>query len=116
MASLHRYLKYNENVVFNISRVGGLHWERSSWAGPHGEERGKKYGDYCQERRAQCGEGNKESGAHCGLQGHSIVEPTNWIRNRSPLHDRRRDGRFDEAQVSNTNCSKLSNRVWSFSF
>jgi len=38
--------KYNESVVFNISRVGCLCWERSSWAGPHGEERGEKHGDY----------------------------------------------------------------------
>ena len=38
--------KYNESVVFNISRVGCLRWQRSSWACPHGEERGEKHGDY----------------------------------------------------------------------
>ena len=38
--------KYNEGVVFSISRVGHLRWERPSWACPHGEERGEKYGDY----------------------------------------------------------------------
>ena len=39
-------LKDNESVVFNISRVGCLRWQRSSWACPHGEERGEKHGDY----------------------------------------------------------------------
>jgi hypothetical protein len=38
--------KYNESVVFNISRVGCLRWQRSSWACPQGEERGEKHGDY----------------------------------------------------------------------
>ena len=38
--------KYNESVVFSISRIGGLRWQRLSWACPHREERGEKYGDY----------------------------------------------------------------------
>ena len=38
--------KYNESVVFSISRFGRLRWQRSSWACPHSEERGEKYGDY----------------------------------------------------------------------
>jgi hypothetical protein len=46
MASLQRYLKYNESVVFSISRVGALRWEPPSWACPHGEKRSEKYGDY----------------------------------------------------------------------
>ena len=66
--------KYNESVVFSISRIGHLRWQRSSWACPHGEERGEKYGDYREERRAQCGEGHKESCPHCGLHVHAIVE------------------------------------------
>jgi hypothetical protein len=59
MASLQRYLKYDESVVFSISRVGGLRWQPSSWACPHGEECSEKYGDYRQERRTQCGERHK---------------------------------------------------------
>ena len=66
--------KYNEGVVFSISRVGRLRWQRSRWARPHGEERGEKFGDYREERRAQCGEGHKEGCAHCGLYVHAIVE------------------------------------------
>ena len=66
--------KYNESVVFSISRIGRLRWQRSSWACPHRKERGEKYGDYREERRAQCGEGHKESCAHCGLHVHAIVE------------------------------------------
>jgi len=46
MAWLQRYLKYNESVVSNISRVRHFRWERSGWACPHGEERGEKYDDY----------------------------------------------------------------------
>jgi hypothetical protein len=64
---LPRYFKYYESVVFNISRAGGLRWQRSSGACPHCEERGERHGDYREERCAQCGEGHKESGAHCGL-------------------------------------------------
>jgi len=77
MASVLRYFRYHESVVFNISRGRPLHWqhsERSSWACPHGEERGEKHGDYREERRAQCGEGHKESCAHCGQHVHAIVE------------------------------------------
>jgi hypothetical protein len=37
---------YHENVVFSIFRVRGLRWQPASWACPHGEERGEKYGDY----------------------------------------------------------------------
>ena len=59
MASLQRYLKYDESVVFSISRVGGLRWQRSGRACPHGEECSEKYGDYRQERRTQCGERHK---------------------------------------------------------
>ena len=66
--------KYHEGVVFSISRVGRLRWQRSRWARPHGEERGEKFGDYSEERRAQCGEGHKEGCAHCGLYVHAIVE------------------------------------------
>ena len=66
--------KYNESVVFSISRVGRLHWQHSGWACPHGEERGEKYGDYREERGAQCGQGHKEGCAHCGLHVHAIVE------------------------------------------
>ena len=67
-------IKYDESVVFSISRAGGLRWQRSSWACPHGEERGEKYGDYREERCAQCGEGHKEGRPHCGLHVHAIVE------------------------------------------
>jgi len=77
MASVLRYFRYHESVVFNISRGRPLHWqhsERSSWACPHSEERGEKHGDYREERRAQCGEGHKESCAHCGQHVHAIVE------------------------------------------
>ena len=73
MASLLRYFKYYENVVFSISRVGALRWQPSGWACSHGEERSERYGDYRQERRAQCGEGHKESCAYCGLHVHTIV-------------------------------------------
>jgi hypothetical protein len=66
--------KYNESVVFSISRARGLRWQRSSLACPHRKERGERYGDYREERRAQCGEGHKESRAHCGLRVHAIVE------------------------------------------
>jgi len=66
--------KYNEGVVFTISRTRRLRWQRSRWARPHGEERGEKYGDYREERRAQCGEGHKEGCAHCGLYVHAIVQ------------------------------------------
>ena len=66
--------KYNESVVFSISRIGRLRWQRSSRACPHREERGEKYGDYREERRAQCGEGHKKSGSHCGLRVHAIIE------------------------------------------
>ncbi len=38
--------RYYEGVVFTISRAGGLRWQRSRWACPHGEERGERYGDY----------------------------------------------------------------------
>ena len=79
MAPLLRYFRYYESVVFNISRARPLHWQRSqrsSWACSHGEERGEKHGYYREERRAQCRKGHQESGAHCGLQGDSIVEPT----------------------------------------
>jgi dTDP-4-dehydrorhamnose 3,5-epimerase-like enzyme len=46
--------KYHESVIFSISRARALHWQRSqrsSWACPHGEERGEKHGDYREERR-----------------------------------------------------------------
>jgi hypothetical protein len=80
MASLQRYFKYNESVVFSISRVEYLRWQhskRSSWACPHGEKRGEKHGDYSEERRAQRGEGHKENCAHCGSQGDAIAESAN---------------------------------------
>jgi hypothetical protein len=54
LASLLRYFRYHESVIFNISRVRPLRWQcpqRSGWAYPHGEERGEKYGDYREERR-----------------------------------------------------------------
>jgi len=82
--------KYNESVVFSISRIGRLRWQRSSWACPHRKERGERYGDYREERRAQCGEGHKESCAHCGLHVHAIVE--NVIRLSM------REVRLDETQ------------------
>ena len=66
--------KYNESVVFSISRARGLRWQRSSWACPHRKERGERYGNYREERRAQCGEGHKESCAHFALHVHAIVE------------------------------------------
>jgi hypothetical protein len=74
MASLQRYLKYNESVVFTISRVGGLRWQPSGWACSHGEECSDKHGDYRQERRTQCDERHKQSCAHCGLYVYAIVE------------------------------------------
>ena len=44
--------KYNESVIFSISRVGRLRWQHSSRACSHGAERGEKHGDYREERRA----------------------------------------------------------------
>jgi hypothetical protein len=44
--------KYNESVIFSISRIGCLRWQRSSRACPHGKKRGEKHGDYREERRA----------------------------------------------------------------
>ena len=74
MAPLLRYFRYHENVVFNISRAGGLRRQRSSWACPHGETCGEEHGNYSEERRAQHCEGHKESCAHCGQHVHAIVE------------------------------------------
>jgi len=74
MASLQRYFKYNESVVFNISRTGRLPRQRSSWSCPHSEECSEKYGDYREERRPQFGERHKESCAQCGLHVYAIIE------------------------------------------
>jgi hypothetical protein len=120
MVSRLRYFRYHESVVFSISRVRplhGQHSQRASWACPHGEERGEKHGDYREERRAQCGEGHKESGAHCGPQGDSIVEPTNWDSQSFPFTRLSLSrGANKLSTVSNTKCWKLSNRVSSFHF
>jgi hypothetical protein len=78
--------KYNESVVFSISRVGRLRWQRSSWACSHGEERGERHGYYREERRAQCGKGHKESCAHRGSHGDAIVELTNWDSQSFPFY------------------------------
>jgi hypothetical protein len=66
--------KYDESVIFSISRVGCLRWQYSSWACAHGKARGEKHSDYCEERRAQCGEGHKKSRAHRGLRVHALIE------------------------------------------
>ena len=81
LASLLRYFRYHESVIFNISRARSLYWQRShrsSWACPHGEERGERHGDYRQERCAQYRERHKESGPHRGPRGNSIVESPRW--------------------------------------
>ena len=67
-------ITYNESVIFNISRVGSLRGERSSWACTHSQARGEKHGDYREERRAQCGEGHKKSRAHRGLRVRALIE------------------------------------------
>src|SRR6476620_4185910 len=54
LASLLRYFRYHESVIFNISRARRLrrqHPQHSSWACPHGEDRGEKHGDYREECR-----------------------------------------------------------------
>ena len=119
MASLQRYLKYDESVVLNISRVGGLRWQPSGWACPHGEERVEKHGDYREKRRAQRGERHKEGCAHCGLRVHAVIE-FQGLRIRHYFCGRIRLSVIRSAirrnTVSNTNSSKLSNPFRVFVF
>jgi hypothetical protein len=114
--------KYNESVVFSISRVRPLHWQRSQrsrWACPHGEERGEKHGDNREECRAQCGQGHKEGCAHCGLHVHAIVEAW-WLRLRQcfcgVIRLSVRRSAIRRSTVSNRNYWKLSNPGSLFSF
>src|SRR5438128_2087057 len=72
-ASLPRYFKYNESVVFSYCGVRHFRHGRTGRTCPHSEECSERHGDYGEERRAQRCEGHKESGAHGGLHVHAII-------------------------------------------
>ena len=67
-------IKYDERVVFSISRIGALRGKSSGWACAHSQTRGEKHSDYREKRRAQRGEGHKKSRAHGGLRVHALIQ------------------------------------------